>query len=236
MISRGKRKAASGQPMSTAVHKMRAIQIVLGVVLAAVAAALILDASGRAPRGAGGDHAASALFAANVPGGGIVCQPDAFLSDDAARVQILVGTFGRPVPDLRITFVHGANSAVASGALPSGAREGLVTIPIKRTRSAPASTTACLHVGGRSSVELAGEAGPIIPGSEVVGGRPQPGRVSLAYFREGEESWWSLLPELTHRFGLGKAAFFGDWTLPVAALALLGVWVAAARLLARELT
>jgi hypothetical protein len=41
---------------------------------------------------------------------------------------------------------------------------------------------------------------------------------------------------LTRRFGLGKASFFGDWTLPVAALLLLGVWVATVRLLARELT
>ncbi|HEV2923493.1 MAG TPA: hypothetical protein VGW98_05645 [Solirubrobacteraceae bacterium] len=212
------------------------VRIVLGLALAAVAGALILDASGRAPRGAGSDHAASALFAANVPGGEIVCQPDAFLSDDAARVQIQIGTFGRPVPDLRVTFVDLAGTPVASGALPAGGREGLVTIPIKRTRRAPASTTACLHIGGSSPVELAGEAGPIIPGSEVVGGRQQPGRVSLTYFRAGEESWSSLLPELTRRFGLGKAAFFGDWTLPVAVLMLLGVWVAAARLLSGELT
>jgi hypothetical protein len=212
------------------------VRVVLGIAVAAVAGALILDASGRAPRGAGGDHASSALFAATVPGGGTLCQPAAFLSDDAARAQIQIGTFGRPVPDLRLTFVDSANAAVASGELAPGGREGIVTIPITHTRRAPAATTACLHIGGSHPVALAGEAGPINPSSEVLDGRQQSGRVSLAYFRRGEESWWSLLPELTHRFGLGKAGFFGDWTLPVAALLLLGVWVAAVRLLARELT
>ena len=39
----------------------------------------------------------------------------------------------------------------------------------------------------------------------------------------------------THRFGLGKASFFGDWTLPAVALLLLGVWVGTVRLLLREL-
>ncbi len=41
---------------------------------------------------------------------------------------------------------------------------------------------------------------------------------------------------LDERFGLGKASLFGDWTLPAMALALLGVWIAAVRLLAKELT
>jgi hypothetical protein len=35
---------------------------------------------------------------------------------------------------------------------------------------------------------------------------------------------------------LGKASFLGEWTLPVLAVLLLGVWIATVRLLARELT
>ena len=46
----------------------------------------------------------------------------------------------------------------------------------------------------------------------------------------------AVLPTLSRRFGLGKASFFGDWTLPVVALILVGLWVAVARLLVRELT
>jgi hypothetical protein len=212
------------------------VRIVLGVALIAVAAALILDMSGRAPRGAGSDHASPIVFVATVPGRGTLCQPAAELPDDAARVQILIGTYGRPLPDLRLSFLDRANTEVASGHLPAGGREGVVSLPLTHARRAPAATSACLRIGGSYQVALAGEAGAVNPNSEVIDGRQQPGRMSLLYFRPGQESWWSLLPELTRRFGLGKASFFGTWTLPAAALLLLGVWVAAVRLLLRELT
>ena len=91
-------------------------------------------------------------------------------------------------------------------------------------------------VGGSSPVVIGGEAGPVDPSAELIDGRQQPGRISLSYLRRGSESWWQLLPTLSHRFGLGKASLVGDWTLPVAALLLLGVWAAAVRLLIRELT
>jgi hypothetical protein len=73
------------------------------------------------------------------------------------------------------------------------------------------------------------------PGTESVNGRRVAGAISLVYLRHGSESWWELLPTLTTRFGLGKASVFGDWTLPVLALLLLGVWVVTLRLLVREL-
>ena len=57
----------------------------------------------------------------------------------------------------------------------------------------------------------------------------------MLYLRAGEESWWQLIPTLSERFGLGKAPLYGAWSLLLAALLLLGVWIAVFRLLAREL-
>jgi hypothetical protein len=148
----------------------------------------------------------------------------------------LIGTYGKPTPELRISFLDASKAEVASGRLAAGGQEGVVTIPLRRFGHVPAMTTVCLRVGGASRVAIGGEGGPVNPSSERVNGQPQPGRISLLYFRAGSESWWQLLPELTHRFGLGKASFFGDWTLPVAALLLLAVWGAAVRLLLREST
>jgi hypothetical protein len=88
-------------------------------------------------------------------------------------------------------------------------------------------------VGGSSNVAIGGQAGP--GGTERVDGKPEPGNISLLYFRPGSESWWQLLPTLVTRFGLGKASFFGGWTLPVLALLLLALWVGTVRLLIREL-
>jgi hypothetical protein len=208
------------------------VRIVLALAVAAAMVGLILDMSGSAPRTAGSDHASPLIFAATVPGHGTVCQPAAYLPEDASRVQILIGSYGRPLANLRLSFRDTGGHEVASGRVPAGAHEGLVVIPITRI-SATAGSTACLRNGGPGQLALGGEGGPVNPNSEVVNGSQQPGRMSLVYLRAGKESWWSLLPELSRRFGLGKASFFGSWTLPVAALLLLGVWIAALRLLLR---
>ena len=213
------------------------VRVVLGLAVIAVATGFIIDMSGRAPRTAGSNHTSPIAFVGTVPRGGTLCQPAADLPDNAARVQMLIGSYGRPLPVLRVDFFDAANNQVASGQLSPGGREGLITIPLRRTgRVGAAASSACLHVGGSHQVALGGEAVPANPSSEVINGSPQPGRVSLLYVRQGTESWWSLLPELTRRFGLGKASLFGTWTLPAVALLLLGVWAAAVRLLVRELT
>jgi hypothetical protein len=212
------------------------LRLVLGVALLAVAGALVLDMSGRAPRQAGSDHIGPAVFAATLPTGGVVCQPAPFLPGDAAQAQLLIGTYGRPAPALRLSFLDATGAEVASGGLPAGARQGTVVIPFSRVRGAPEAASVCLRVGGSHKVVLGGEGGPVNPTSEVVDKMPQPGRISLIYLRHGRESWWQLLGVLSQRFGLGKASFFGDWTLAFCALLLLGVWVGTIRLLLRELT
>lgn len=212
---------------------MTAARLALGLALALVLAVLALDMSGSGPRSAGSDHNNPAVFAATVPGGGTVCQPIVPLPVDVARAQLLIGTYGHPVPALALSF-SGAGGAVASGSRGAGGAEGTVTIPVHRVSGGVASSF-CLHVGGRSTVALGGEGGPIGASSELVNGVAEGGRVSLLYLRAGNESWWQLLPSLDHRFGLGKASFFGDWTLPVLALLLIGVWIAAVRLLLRSL-
>jgi hypothetical protein len=211
------------------------VRVVLGVALLLAAGALVLDMSGSSRRTAGSNHINPTVFSATVPPGGVVCQP-AFLPGDAASVQILIGTFGHAVPPLQLQFVDSAGQAVASGTAPPGARQGTLTIPLRRVQGAPAAKSACLHFGGTSPVAVGGEAGPIHFGSELVDGRPQPGVISLFYLRRGSESWWQLLPALTRRFGLGKASFLGTWTLPVIAALLFALWVATTRLLVRELT
>ncbi len=212
------------------------VRVVVAIGLVLVAGALALDMSRSAPRTAGSDHAGIPVFAATVPGGGTVCQPDPNLADDAYRVQLLIGTYGRPVPDLRINFTGAGGAEVARGHLPVGEKEGLVTIPLKRARASTEATRMCMHVGGSQNVVLGGEGIPVTdPIAEAVNGRPQPGRIGLVYLRGGEESWWQLLATLAERFGLGKASGFGTWTFPVLALLLIGVWVATVRLLIREL-
>jgi hypothetical protein len=212
------------------------LRIVLAVALLFALSALVLDMFGSAPRTAGSNHVSPAVFAATVPAGGEVCEPVVPLSADVTRVQLLIGSFGRPVPALALRYLDATGSQVAHAEIAAGRREGLVTLPLHQGRGAGSATRACLRLRGGSKIVLGGEGGPVSAATETVNGRPQGGLVSLVYLRSGSESWWQLLPTLSRRFGLGKAALFGDWTLPVLALLLLGVWVATARLLLRELT
>ncbi len=210
-------------------------RLVLGVAFLLAAGALVLDMSGRAPRIAGTDHISPAAFSATLPHGGTLCQPAMVLPGDAQRMEMLVGTYGAPVPAITADFVAGDGATIASGRLARGAGEGYVQIPFHYPHGATAEGSLCLHIGGRGKVVLGGEpSGGAV--AERIDGTPQPGRIDVVYLRPGRESWWQLLGTLQQRFGLGKASFFGDWTLPVAALALIGVWIAAGRLLARELT
>ena len=213
---------------------MRA-RLVLGVALLLVAGALALDMSGRAPRDRRYRPHQPRGFSAALPHGGTLCQPAMVLPSDAQHLEVLIGTYGVPVPALSASFTATRGSTRASGRLAAGAHEGYVQIPLRYPHGPTAEGTLCLRVGGAHKVVFGGE--PATPGalSEQVDGAPQPGRIDVVYLRPGRESWWQLLGTLDERLGLGKASLFGDWTLPAMALALLGVWIAAVRLLAREL-
>jgi hypothetical protein len=209
------------------------VRAVLAVGLLAIVAVFVLEMSRVSPRTAGSNRVATTVFAAVVPGGGVLCQPVPAPPTDTGGVTLLVGTYGRPRPPLGLTFTAPSGSIVAEGHLPGGGPQGTIGIPLRKVRTARTTVTACLRVGGSSKVALAGEVGPT--GRERVNGRRQPGDVSLLYTRRGSASWWQLLPTIDTRFGLGKVSFFGDWTLPVVVLLVFGTWVAVVRLLLREL-
>jgi hypothetical protein len=211
------------------------VRVTLSAGLLLVVGILVLNMSQAAPRTAGSDHTSLVTVSASVPGGGRLCQIAPRLPAEAASAQVFIRTHGRPVPDLKLRFVGTAKSEVAAGHRPAGGREGLVTIPLSLVSAAKNAKSVCVLVGGTAGVFFEGERGGIGRPSEVVNGRRQPGRITVLYVRSGKQTWWEMLGVLDRRFGLGKASFFGNWTLVVVALALLAIWIAVIRLLAREL-
>jgi hypothetical protein len=213
------------------------VRVALGIALVLVAGVFVLELSGRSPRIAASDHTNPQGFVATVPSGGMLCQPVMTLPADAASVEVLIGTFGHPVPRMTASFEDPGHQSIRPGRIAAGAREGYVQIPLGYPHGAAVGGTLCLHLGETvHPVVFAGDVFGAGNMSEQVNGVPQAGRIDVVYLRPGRESWWQLLGTLDERFGFGKASFFGDWTLPVAALLLLGVWIATLRLLGRELT
>ena len=219
---------------SSLVISRSAPRIALGCGLLLIVAVFILEMSGSAPRMAGSDRVTEPVFAASVPGGGVVCQPVEALPSDAARVQLLVGTNGHPLAPLQLRFSSATGADVADGAAAGGGAQGQITLTLTRHAALSQITRACLHVGGPWPMAIGGEIGA--GANETINGKPAPGVIRLVYLRAGSESWWQLLPTLARRFGLGKSTLIGTWTLPALAVVFVALWAATIRFLWRELT
>lgn len=209
------------------------LRVALAVALLCVLGVFALEMSGSAPRLASTNHVDAREFVATIPPHGTLCQPGVLLPPEAASVQTLIATYHRPVPTLAISFVARGRT-VTSGRLSAGAKQGYVTVPLHYPHGPTLAGTLCIRMDNGHRIVVGGEPFAVSPSTERVDGQPQAGSIAISFMRPGSESWWQLLPTLIGRFTYGKSAFFGDWTLPLAALLLLLVWIATIRLLAGE--
>ena len=212
------------------------VRIALGLAFIATLVGLLIDMSGSAPRLAGGDRIhwpAPDPAVAVAPAGTRMCVEGTILPDDAASMLIAIHG-AEHLPRITATFTDSGGAVLARGVLPAGAVEsGAVAIDLHRPAHAPSAIgSLCLRGGGHATLVYDGVTGV---GTTTVNGVDQTGSPAIIYYRRGSETWWSLLGALDLRFGLGKAAIFGDWTLPVVALAAFALFAGVFRLLVREL-
>ena len=216
------------------------VRIALGLAFLATAIGLAIDMSGSAQRLAGDNKVRwpPPAFSDVVPGGGTACIGDTALPSDAGRIAMTIGTYGQRMPRIAIEFDTAAGKRVASAVLRGGGTQapgGVSYLPLSHPHGPSALGKLCLHVRGRHKIALGGDFFGLAAAFTTIDGAAQSGRPAILFYRPGHESWWSLLGALDLRFGLGKSPIFGDWTLPVIALALLALWFAVGRLLWREL-
>ena len=186
------------------------------VALLAVLALVLTDSK---PRQSGSNYVAELEPVAEVEGEGRRCQRGVVLPPDTSSVRLLLGTYGRPAPTVAVRATDGART-VTSGTLPGGGREGHVTVPLTPAiESETSASRVCVRVEGSGPTVLYGSGGT----------------VRLEWLRPGSGSWLDLLPVVARRFGYAKANPFGSGLLVAAGLLLLLAWVAAGRLLLREL-
>jgi hypothetical protein len=192
------------------------------VAIAGAAAALIavlgLVLTDSKPRESGSNYVAEAGPVTEIAGSGTRCQDGLTIPADTGQVRILLGTYGRPTPGVRVRATVGGRP-ITSGALPGGLREGHLDVPLRRVERTTSSARVCVHLAGRGRTVLYGSGGV----------------VRLEWLRPGSETWLQLLPTVAHRFGWGKANPFGAWLLLAAGLVLALAWALAARLVVREL-
>jgi hypothetical protein len=154
------------------------VRIALALALVAIATGLVIDMSGAAPRLAGGNdtHWPAPDFSDAVPGGGSVCEAGTALPADAARMVMTIGSYGRPLPRISVTFTPtGSTRTLRLGGLAAGGVQGAeVSVPLRHPHGPSAAGTLCLRVGGHHPLVFGDEAG--VSGS-TIDGTPVPGTV-----------------------------------------------------------
>jgi hypothetical protein len=218
--------------------------IVVAVGLAALLVGIAIDASGRAERMAGSNLVNQALEVRNgglvrdlrpvatLPPGGRLCEPWTVPADTAA-LRYRVFTSSGAAPALTAEVVAGGRT-VSSGTLAAGSRHANVNVPVARIGRTLPVAQACVTNRGPGTVSLGGDNAPASQ-APTVGGKPQKGLVRIEFMRPGRESWWGLLPTLSHRVGLARSHWLRGWTLPFAAvLVVLAVGLAVRTLLREE--
>jgi 4-amino-4-deoxy-L-arabinose transferase-like glycosyltransferase len=189
--------------------------VAAGFALLLVALAVTLLQS--APRSAGSNFAPEAEEVAKLRAPAQHCQDGETLPGGTGALRLLIGTYGRPAPPIRVRVTRPGGAVVTSGRLPSGGPEGHVDIPVGEVGKSQAGVRVCIAVGGGERIVLYG------------GG----GRLRFEWMRPGSESWLGLLPTIAHRFALGRWNPLGSLLLPVLALLLVATCLIAARLVMR---
>jgi hypothetical protein len=196
-----------------------AVRAVLVAGLVLLLAAVLVTMASSAPRQAGSNYVPDTEEVVNRHGPWRHCQDGELVPKDAARLRLRVGTYGRPTPAVRITARGPGGDLVTAGGVAAGGREGDVYVPVRRVQRTRQGVRVCVSVSGRRRAVLYGAAG----------------RLRLDWYRPGEETWFEILPTIAHRFSLARANPIGPALLPLAAVILLGCWLAATRIVVREL-
>jgi hypothetical protein len=214
------------------------VRVVLLAGALALLAGVVVAGSQRAYRLVGSNRVPAAGFYVRLRHARTLCQP-ALVPAGTGALRFLVGTYGRPLPNLTLV----ARGQVL-GRLAGGGQQGWLEIPLRRGHQPLGATRLCVIAGGRRVIAVAG-AGEV-PASAARRARafeartPSGGRlggfVRFEYVTRKPETWWSTIGASARRFALGKADWVGRWTLVLVGVLVLGALAVAGWTVGRERT
>jgi hypothetical protein len=194
--------------------RRRALAALLGTCLAGAAAVAIAGAADERTLAFTQDIRAARPVAVVAPGRA-ACQ---WGIDSEARfevVQLLIGTYGRPGPRLRVTVRDNVTGrAMAEGRLAAGAADNK-SASVRLRPSVPDGPRVgvCVANDGPSRVALYGGPPGDVPTSYAfVGNRPADGDIRMIFYRAEPRSALALVPDMVGRAALFRPAPVGAWT------------------------
>ncbi len=169
---------------------------------------------------------------ASSAGGAHACQAGETLPRGTSAIRLALQAVVGP----RVTVQALEDGRVVSqGTRGAGWTAGAVTVPVERPPRTVGEATVCFGLGRtRGPVSAYGVRTPAALALRRAVGSPFAGRMKIEYLRPGTSSWWSQVPAVARRMGLGHAAA-GTWLALLAAVMALTVVALASWLVTREL-
>ncbi|MGB2711810.1 MAG: DUF2142 domain-containing protein, partial [Conexibacter sp.] len=216
----------------TAAAPGRRALLVLACAAAGLAIALVVTLSrgGEHRSGTNGVWALTAL--AEVPTGSSICQGRELLPAGTAAIRIIVGAPGDFGPPLTVTVERHGRKLI--GTRVAAGWRGLNAI----ARITPPSrdldnVEVCFTPRDGGMVTAVGGPTPLDSAQARGDGTVLSGSVPIDYLRAGEQSWWSAVPTVARRIGLGRGSWGGGWVAWAIAALMLASVALAARLVLR---
>jgi hypothetical protein len=210
---------------------MRSVKIALGVALALVVIAVGAVLS-RSPLTVAGANAVQApLYRdGSVEPNATRCQSAGTVPQGTSAIRISLGA--NVDPRITVKVFEGSRLATQGTRNAGGGLNASATVPVSRVSRPLTDAELCVTLG--PDPEVVGIRG--IPTQAAPNGVYSLKDVALRteYLQPGQSSWWSRIPSIADRFGLGRAAS-GTWIGFLVLALMLAVVVITCRLTLREL-
>jgi hypothetical protein len=203
------------------------VRVALAIGLAGLALALLITLSHSPPVLAGTNSVAPDGFVATTRGSAVFCQDGETLPGGTTAIRLWVNTNINPPVQV---VVSAGSQLLTRGSQQAGRLTGAIAIPVAPVPRTVAGARLCLRFGPAvEPVRLVGGTAPTRRHGEAPAAK-----IRIEYLRPGRQTWWSLLPSIARRIGLGRAPS-GTWVAFVPLLLMAVAGIAALRLLLREL-
>jgi hypothetical protein len=201
-------------------------RIVLAGGLAILIAAFAFGGSRAHVRLTGSNGIGDGEFVAIVGPGRTLCQSEGAVDAGTGSLRMVIGTYGRPGPELRTSVRFEGGRTLKKGTLAPGWRQGPIDLPLgEPTPAMRGGARICVANRGDARVAVAGIATPRGRAARV-GGRPARGRVRFGYVQDRPTSAFSLTDRIVDRSTFGRGLW--DGLAPWAALGFVLLAAAAA--------
>jgi len=190
-------------------------RVALGLGVAVLIVALLVEGLQRAPRRVGTDNMPEAVIAAALPPHAWLCE-SASVPEGTVQLRFTVVSPSRPGARVS-TKVVARGRTVARGSLPSGWTGPVLDVPFQRPPGEVRDALVCLRVNGGQPLEVMGV---MVPPEQAarIDGRKIGGRVAVDFIG-AERSWLAQVPTIAERNGVARG-WPGSLALAIAAVLL----------------